>query len=227
MNFFNRLLRPRSGHVPGIHRDYCRFFAMNEASGMQLEKRFVGKLHLPGGFIVVCDPLLGLHNTFPFSRKVPPGEYPVTMLLARSGFRRRNALLLLKFKDQPPARFELAAIPGQTGRGARRKGFPGFTAGAGIGCLCDAQTQKHYNKYLERFFKDHPEGNIYDSLFDSKFSEKARAEEQLCYNFYLPAHPQLNVMMFHTGYGDGLYPAYWGVAEDGTVCSLVIDFIVL
>ncbi len=33
--------------------------------------------------------------------------------------------------------------------------------------------------------------------------------------------------MFHTGYGDGIYPAYWGIAEDGSVSSLVIDFIVL
>ncbi|RPD38412.1 DUF4241 domain-containing protein [Chitinophaga barathri] len=228
MKFFNKIWSRYREKVPAaVNRDFCKFFKMDEVNGMRLEKRFIGKLHLPRGFIVACDPLLGLHDTFPFSRKVPPGEYPATMLMARSGFSRRNALLLLKFKDQQPASFKLAKLPGQTGRFTGSHGFFGFTADAGIGCVCDAYTQKHYNNYLERFFKDHPEGNIYDSLFNRTFARKARGEEQLFYNFYLPTHPQLNVIMFHTGYGDGIYPAYWGIGEDGTVCSLVIDFIVL
>ncbi|MGN7719625.1 DUF4241 domain-containing protein [Chitinophaga sp. 22620] len=229
MKFLKKIWTRRREKTPlPAHRDFCKFFAMNEAGGMPLEKWYIGKLHLPGGFVVACDPLLGLHNAFPFTRKVPPGEYPATMLLARSGFRRRNALLLVKFADQKPVKFELAVLPGQSDRLAHRRGsFSGFTADAGIGCICDAHTQKHYNNYLERFFKDNPGGNIYDSLFTRAFARKARGEEQLCYNFYLPTHPQLNVIMFHTGYGDGIYPAYWGIAEDGSVSSLVIDFIVL
>ena len=29
-----------------------------------------------------------------------------------------------------------------------------------------------------------------------------------------------------SGYGDGAYPAYWGVAADGTITDLVVDFLV-
>ena len=29
-----------------------------------------------------------------------------------------------------------------------------------------------------------------------------------------------------SGYGDGGYPAYWGVAADGTITDLVVDFLV-
>src|SRR5690606_4309995 len=32
---------------------------------------------------------------------------------------------------------------------------------------------------------------------------------------------------FDSGYGDGGYPAYWGVDADGNVAQLVIDFMVL
>ena len=28
------------------------------------------------------------------------------------------------------------------------------------------------------------------------------------------------------GYGDGAYPVYWGVASDGTITDLVVDFLV-
>jgi hypothetical protein len=30
-----------------------------------------------------------------------------------------------------------------------------------------------------------------------------------------------------SGYGDGAYPCYWGLAEDGSVAALVVDFVVL
>jgi len=46
-------------------------------------------------------------------------------------------------------------------------------------------------------------------------------------NFYLPNKPELNIIMFHSGYGDGLYPSYWGIDEKGEICSLVIDFEVI
>jgi hypothetical protein len=33
--------------------------------------------------------------------------------------------------------------------------------------------------------------------------------------------------MFQSGYGDGIYPAYWGMTNDNEIVSLVIDFFVL
>ncbi len=36
-----------------------------------------------------------------------------------------------------------------------------------------------------------------------------------------------DAVMVTSGYGDGAYPCYWGVAEEGTIASLVVDFLVL
>ena len=31
--------------------------------------------------------------------------------------------------------------------------------------------------------------------------------------------------IFQSGFGDGAYPVYWGIDENGTICQLVIQFI--
>jgi hypothetical protein len=36
-----------------------------------------------------------------------------------------------------------------------------------------------------------------------------------------------DAVMVTSGYGDGAYPVYWGVADDGSIASLVVDFVVL
>lgn len=229
MKFLKRLLgQYKSTKVRYAMLDYNPYFEEEAAGGVRLEKRYLGKLALPSGFIVACDPLLGLHDALPFTRRMPPGEYPVFMIVAGSYNRRRNALLKVIFSDEKAAQWELAYVPGQAAGGTHDNNiFCGFTTDAGIGCLCDAHTQKHYNAYLERFFRDHPNGDIYDSLFARAFARKHVIEENHSFNFHLPAHPRQNVIMFHTGYGDGIYPAYWGVSESGTICSLVIDFMVI
>ena len=35
-----------------------------------------------------------------------------------------------------------------------------------------------------------------------------------------------DAVMVQAGYGDGVYPVYWGVAKDGTITDLLVDFLV-
>lgn len=34
-----------------------------------------------------------------------------------------------------------------------------------------------------------------------------------------------NVVIFASGWGDGVYPCYWGYDRNGKICSLTISFI--
>lgn len=34
-----------------------------------------------------------------------------------------------------------------------------------------------------------------------------------------------HIPMFQSGFGDGVYPVYWGLDENGEICQLVIQFI--
>lgn len=225
MNFFKELWRRyKTRYVRYAPLDYGLYFEQSIVHGMGLESCYLGKLVMPGGFVLACDPLLGLHNAQPYTRRVPPGQYPVTMLVAGNNGGKRNALLKMNFSEERALHWELALLPGQALSAARSKNtWYGFTADAGIGCLCDGQVQKHFFHYLERFFREQPEGDVYTSLFAEALSRNGG----LAAAFYLPSSPASNVILFHTGYGDGIYPAYWGLAENGNVCSMVIDFLVL
>lgn len=222
MNFLKRLFRNRHKAAARYATvDYGHYFEKAVVNGIALECRSLGNLVLSSGFVVACDPLLGLHDALPFTRRMRTGEYPVSMLVTGSRLRRRNAIVMITFTDKRAAQWEQAVMPGRGGR-------YGFTVEAGIGCLCDAHSQKHYNRYLERFFRDHPESDIYHSLSAGEISVPAQVDEDgNSFNFNIPARPNLNVILFNTGYGDGIYPAYWGITKEGEVCSLVIDFMVL
>ncbi|NJK95710.1 MAG: DUF4241 domain-containing protein [Bacteroidales bacterium] len=36
-----------------------------------------------------------------------------------------------------------------------------------------------------------------------------------------------NIIMFSSGLGDGLYPAYWGLDENGKPIKLLVDLLVI
>ncbi|HEX2617960.1 MAG TPA: DUF4241 domain-containing protein, partial [Flavobacteriales bacterium] len=79
---------------------------------------------------------------------------------------------------------------------------------------------------LKQFYTTHPDGNIYTDHFDAEFAKSAapgtRSGDWL--NYHFPDRPELNLTMFSSGFGDGVYPAYWGVNTSGEAVCLVIDF---
>lgn len=102
---------------------------------------------------------------------------------------------------------------------------------AGLGGFFDYKTGIEYNKFLDKFHADNPDGNIYDDFFAAEFKKNAiTPDDQTDYgnwiNYTFP-NTDLNITMFQSGYGDGVYPAYWGLDEQGDIVSLVIDFFVV
>lgn len=201
--------------------DYGEYFTKPVVNGITLECRFMGNLRLTSGFLVACDPLLALHDAPPFSRRMRAGEYPVYLLITGGRAHRRNAVAMITFSDKTASQWELAQTPG-------RRRDSGFTIESGVGCLCDVHAQKHFNRYLERFFREHPDGDIYQALAAGGFSTtNLEDDDGNSFNFSIPRRPNLNVVLFNTGYGEGIYRAWWGITRDGEVCSLVLDFMVL
>jgi hypothetical protein len=214
--------------------DYNKYFDSVIIENMPLRFLNLGEVALPTGKIVACDPLVCLDDTLPFIETVNPGMYPVIACIADVGkAHERYAIVKLEFSKSRATKWELAVTEGQEiGTLNEDDAYFGFPVDAGLGCFCDLETQKLYNEFEAGYYQRHPDGGgVYSDLLEPKFKENAvdpndplDAGDWL--NFYLPNKPELNVIMFHSGWGDGMYPCYWGKTDKGEICSLVVDFLV-
>ncbi|MCE7992519.1 MAG: DUF4241 domain-containing protein [Roseivirga sp.] len=198
--------------------DYNVLFDKEEFKGIPLELLEIGNLSVPSGQIVVCDPLLYPHMA-PLTKRVKPGKYPVKIYVAKipdSG--ERYAIAKLEFDDPKAEKWVMALRAGEDINELTDKDdYFGFPVDAGLGSFLDYQSAVAYLKFESEFMKANPRSNIYDDLLAKEFKKNAQAPDDPSdpgdwVNFKLP-ETNLNVAMFHSGFGDGTYPAYWALTK--------------
>jgi len=212
--------------------DYNLIFDNNEIEETPIELLEIGELNVPSGQIVVCDPLVN-SQTEPLTQTVKPGKYPIKIYVAKtkeSGD--RYAIAKLEFSTKKARKWVMALKDeDDINELTDEADYFGFPVDAGLGGFYDFQSGIEYQKFESEFYKANPDSNIYDDFFASEFKKNAKNQNDPAdygdwINFKLP-NSELNITMFHSGYGDGSYPSYWGIDENGEIVSLVIDFLVL
>lgn len=235
MNIFKNIFGQKADkQVKLANCNYNDYFDKDVFNGIPLKYLSLGEVAIPTGQIIVCDPLVYFYDSLPFNKRVKPGKYPVTVCIAQTKDSvDRYAVVKLEFSKTKATKWELAITDGQNISELKEDDeFFGFPVDAGLGCFMDLQTRQFFNEFHEDFMTQNLEGNIYDDLFADEFKKNAidqndPADAGDWLNFNLPNKPELNVIMFHSGFGDGVYPSYWGTNESGEICNLMIDFGVL
>ena len=213
------------------HADYNIIFENDTVDNVPVEEIEIGMLKVPSGKIVVTDPLV-YPVAKPFVKTVPPGEYPVKIYAAKtteSGD--RYAIAKLEFSENKAEKWVLALLENEDINKLKEDGFFGFPADAGLGGFFDYEAGKEFTAFNKKFREENPGLNVYDAVFAAEFKKNAKNPSDTSdygdwVNYTIP-ESDLNVTMFQSGYGDGVYPAYWGIDKDGNITSLVIDFLVL
>ena len=106
----------------------------------------------------------------------------------------------------------------------------GFCVDAGLGCICDEVVHHIYCDWDEQWRKDNPDDNPYDGYFAALFKENYHRHPEYqraggdWINWQVPG-TEYHIPIFQSGFGDGTYPVYWGIDENGNICQLVIQFI--
>ena len=208
--------------------DYNSYFGVEKVVDTPVTYRDLGELRLTSGKIIACDPLAYLHDSPAFNGSVRPGKYPVSACVVED----RHAVVKVEFSKGKAEKWELAVAGKQDVVVLKEDEFFGFPVDAGMSCFCDLDAQKPFNSFYNSVVRGDAMRNIYDDYFAAEFKKNAKNQDDPddigdWLNFTLPNRPDLNVVMFSSGYGDGAYPCYWGIGNGGEICSLVVDFHVL
>ncbi len=194
---------------------------------VQLAVIGLGELNVESGRLGACDPYAYLYD--PVVLPVPPGRYPVLVTVAdvseaQDGSHLREAYLSVVFSDAPPEAVEAApnevGIPEDgeywgVGVDAGTVGFVDADAidrcmpGAGSDWYSDVYDTGGADGWFAQMDADdpHPAGTA---------------------NIVLPlATDGENVVLSHSGWGDGFFPLLRTVAADGTVTAIHIDLLVV
>jgi Protein of unknown function (DUF4241) len=179
----------------------------------------IANLHISTGKIIACDPLVG-SPTFPFSKIVPKGDFPVAVYYDDHD---SHALAVLRFNDNAISGWQMATTDKQDLATLKEGHIFGYPVDTGLGCFTDEagfslvqQHEKELSAQLgDKFI------SYYDDVIDTLMVENDNFN-QLNFQPY-PNNP-LNCVIFASGCGDGFYASYWGFDGVGEVVCLVTDF---
>ena len=200
-----------------------KMFSKNFVEHPLVETFDAGKINLPSGQLVACDPIL-TSDMLPFTVNFPAGDFPVYVHKEReSGC---IAYVEIAFNQDAVTRWEMALTEGQNLKELAKEEIFGYPVESGMGCFMDVQTQAALNKLeLDLYNKkgDDFEG-IYAEFFHSHFFDTKGAIDQFA--FLKPSSDiSGTIFAFETGYGEGFYASYIGYNEKGQVAKIVTEFI--
>ena len=184
-----------------------------------LEQRELGLLNLPSGQIIACDPFIG--GVEPFEVTVNAGRYPVFIGTAQRDLGDDGdsivAYALLRFSDEIPVQWQIATWPGDDMALIPEGQIIGYGVDMATGCFMDSDAAQ----VLEAEFSAN--GVNYMRYLDNQLEKNGRIWADVTLN----QTSGLNVILFTSGFGDGVYASYWGYTADGQIACLVTDFGVL
>lgn len=200
----------------------------------ELVEIHIGDLNLPTGKIIASDPFFSYEQR-PFKRSVLPDKYPVYIYMAEiDDEHHRVAYAKIKFRTDDASKWVLAIADDITKEELNELSedeFFGFPVDSGLACFLDEQTNERFVAKMEALQEKAPESNYYDEVLANEFkaySSKNKFSRDLgdWNNHHPDKDSDNNIIMFASGWGDGYYPAYWGLNDNGDIVELVIDFLI-
>ena len=142
----------------------------------------------------------------------------------------RYACVKVAVSDAKPVRYELGLCGDEELDEIEEDEFFGFCVDAGMGCVADVQTRDVFFEYWKKREAEEEDIDYYNDLFCDLLEENAKTNPKYqskygdWLNWTVPG-TDLNFPIFQSGWGDGVYPVYFGYDADGKVCGVYIHFI--
>ena len=215
--------------------DLNKYFESEELNGNKINVINIGKCDLPTGEIVVCDPLVELEErTCPaFCTTVEPGTYNVEIAVVEDAeeedfFHYIATRMILT--DKRPVKFVEALTGEEDLTGKTPDSYFGFGVESGLACFADKQSQEEFHKFSHDFYEDINNKNIFDGFFNPQLIESYKNHPEFQsddgdYAIIPMPYSENRIAVFSAGYGEGVYPVYFGIDKNNQISQLVIHFI--
>lgn len=189
----------------------------------------LGKMQVTSGQFVITDPFL-LYNPHPLEKPVATGNYDMYLYFHDCDMGYRVAYAVIEFDSKIPVTWECALSADSLLEGMDKTTNGLFPVDSGLLCVMDKESFKVYEDFYSDFEKKNPDGNIYDDHFAGEFAKNGNNpigtyDGGDWINYQLDENH--NMVLFSSGLGDGLYPAYWGIDENGNPLKLLVDLLVI
>lgn len=204
-----------------------------EINSEELIEIHIGDVNLPTGRIIAGDALY-TDGQPAFARTVEPDKYPVFIYVAKvDETHHRIAYAKIKLRPEKATKWILAITEDLTEEELNDLGedeFYGFPVDSGIACFMDVETTPIYLAKIDTLLEKDEEADYYDEVLADEFSKySGKNNFSRALGDWNDHHPDEasdnNVIMFSSGWGEGYYPAYWGLNEEGAAVELTIDFL--
>lgn len=191
--------------------------------GDQLFAKQLGYIEITSGHIVACDPFVS-EGDQSFTRKVALGKYSIILVVKRleSGDE-RVAYAMIKFTNEQAIEWELATRAGQEPKQLKEDEFYGYGVNTGMGCFMDAEAALYLQAYEDKLYKEDNDFYLYEEFAEALEQNYKHTWDWLVTRF----HDKVDIVMFTTGFGDGMYPSFWGIDQNGEPACLVTDFLIM
>ena len=205
----------------------------SEMETQELVEIHIGDVNLPTGRIIAADPFFTSEQQ-PFSRTVEPDKYPVYIYMAEiDKLHHRIAYAKIKFRPEEASKWILALTEDLTAEeldDLDEGEFYGFAVQSGLASFLDEETNAQFTARMDDVQEKNPESDYYEDVLLEEFraysGKNTFSRELGDWNDHkVNEDSDNNVIMFASGWGDGYYPAYWGLGENGETIELVIDFL--
>lgn len=240
MSFLSRIFKKAGPPPPNVWPNHEGWSALKDGLTIEtgdglrtLSTVACGELALPSGRLVACDPFVGLSPTGTPFVETPRGKFPVTVTLAdvsekQDATHLREAYASITFSNTAEA-YRKPIVPAGDGEARpdlKADEFIGFGVDAGTACFVD-------ETFLATCMPE--PGTWYESLFENeredcwfrRMDDPAHIRVGIA-NIALPlAKNGENLILFHSGWGDGYYPVVGSFDSTGQLMGVHIDFLVV
>ncbi|MCM2989143.1 DUF4241 domain-containing protein [Bacillus safensis] len=133
--------------------------------------------------------------------------YPILLVVKRleSGDE-RVAYAMIKFTNEQAIEWELATRPGQELNQLKEDEFFGYGVNTEMGCYMDDEAALYLQTYEDKQYKEDNNFYLYEEFAEALEQNYKHTWDWLVTRF----HDKVDIVMFTTGFGDGMCPSFWG-----------------